>query len=118
MFNFGFFPFPYSNRSGIPLIEASSITSDGTNVIIGIANNTFARLATRGILLLRVGAAIPTGSDTLPIVISSNGDTRPLVLAGGADATGAQITGVGVYQIFYDKAANTLQLMTVGEPAA
>lgn len=118
MFPFSFYPFTYSNRFGIPLIESRSITSDGTNAIITIANNSFARLANRGILLLRVTAALPAGADALPIVISSNGETRPLILAGGANATGTQITGVGVYQIFYDKAANTLQLMTVGEPAA
>lgn len=118
MFPFNFFPFPYSNRAGIPLIESRSITSDGTNAIITIDNNTFLRLPSRGILLLRVTGALPTGADALPIVISSNGETRPLTLAGGATATGTQITGVGVYQIFYDKAANTLQLMTVGAPAA
>lgn len=118
MFPFSFYPFPYSNRAGIPLIESGSITSDGTNAIITIANNTFARLANRGILLLRITSAIPTGATTLPIVISSNGETRPLTLAGGANATGAQITGIGVYQVFYDKSANTLQLMTVGEAAA
>lgn len=117
MFPFSFFPFPYSNRIGIPLIESGSITSDGTNAIITIPNNTFARLATRGILLLKVTAAIPTAAEALPIVISSNGETRPLTLAGGANATGTQITGVGVYQVFYDKAANTLQLMTVGTAA-
>ena len=118
MFPFSFYPFPYSNRAGIPLIESRSITSDGTNAIITIANNTFARLANRGILLLRVTSAIPTEAAALPIVISSNGETRPLILAGGANATGTQITGIGVYQIFYDKCANTLQLMTVGGAAA
>lgn len=118
MFPFSFYPFAYSNKFGIPLIESGSITSDGTNAIITIANNTFARLASRGILLLRITSALPAGADALPIVLSSNGETRPLILAGGANATGAQITGVGVYQVFYDKAANTLQLMTVGEATA
>lgn len=118
MFPFSFFPFAYSNRAGIPLIESRSITSDGTNAIITIANNAFARLANRGIILLRITSPIPTGAEALPIVISSNGETRPLTLAGGANATGTQITGVGIYQIFYDKAANLLQLMTVGEAAA
>ena len=118
MFPFSFFPFPYSNRAGIPLIESGSITSDGTNAIITIPNNTFVRLATRGIILLKITSPIPTAAATLPIVISSNDETRPLTLAGGANATGTQITGVGVYQIFYDKAANTLQLMTVGSTAA
>ena len=112
------FSFPYANRAGIPLVEANSITSDGTNAIITIANNVFARLADRGILFLRVNATIPADAATLPIVISSNGESRPLTLAGGANATATQITGVGVYQIFYSKRANVLQLMTVGEPAA
>lgn len=118
MFPFIPFPFPQSNRSGIPLVEANTITSDGTNAIITIANNVFARLADRGILLLRVNGNIPADAATLPILISSNGESRPLTLAGGANATAAQITGAGVYQIFYSKRANVLQLMTVGGTAA
>ena len=118
MFPFSPFPFPYSNRAGIPLVEANTVTSDGTNVIITIANNVFARLADRGVLLLRVNTTIPSDADALPIVISTNGESRPLVLAGGANATATQITGPGVYQIFYSKRANVLQLMTFGEPTA
>ena len=118
MFPFSPFSFPSSNRAGIPLIESRSVTSDGTNAIITIANNTFIRLPDRGIILLRVDTAIPTDAASLPIVISSNGETRPLTLAGGANATAAQITGAGVYQIFYSKRANVLQLMTVGGATA
>ena len=118
MFPFSQFPFPHSNRGGIPLVEANSITSDGTNAIITIANNVFARLADRGILFLRINTTIPTDAATLSILISSNGETRPLTLAGGANATATQITGPGVYQIFYSKRANILQLMTVGEATA
>ena len=118
MFPFNPYPFPHSNRAGIPLIEANTITSDGTNVIITIANNVFARLADRGILFLRINGSIPADAATLPILISSNGESRPLTLAGGANATATEITGAGVYQIFYSKRANVLQLMTVGGTAA
>ena len=118
MFPFSPFPFPYSNRAGIPLVESISVTSDGTNAIITIRNNVFARLADRGILFLRVNAVIPVDAATLPIVISSNGESRPLTLAGGANATAAEITGPGIYQIFYSKRDNILQLMTVGGTAA
>lgn len=118
MFPFSPFPFPYSNRAGIPLVESTSVTSYGTNAIITIRNNVFARLADRGILLLRVTSAIPTAAEALPILISSNGESRPLTLAGGANATAAEITGPGVYQIFYSKRDNILQLMTVGGTAA
>ena len=118
MFPFSPFLFPHSNRNGIPLIGSRSVTSDGTNLIITIDNNVFGRLADRGILFLRITSAIPTGVETLPILISSNGESRPLTLAGGATATAAQVTGVGVYQIFYSKRENVLQLMTVGGTAA
>ncbi len=118
MFPFNPFPFPQSNRTGIPLVESTSVTFDGTNAIIAIGNNVFARLADKGILLLRVTSAIPTAAATLPILISSNGESRPLTLAGGAEATAAEITGIGVYQIFYSKRDNILQLMTVGGTTA
>lgn len=118
MFPFSPFPFPHSNRNGIPLVESRTVTSDGTNAIITIGNNVFARLADRGIILLRVTTPIPTAAAALPIVVSSNGESRPLTLAGGATATAAEITGIGVYQIFYSKRENVLQLMTVGGTAA
>lgn len=116
------FPFNFVNRRGIPLIESSSVTSDETNAIINISNNAFRFLETRGIFLFRLNTEIPAAAAALPIVFSWTGwngqdRTQPLTLVDSAPATATQITGPGVYIIYYDKSANLLQLMTFGVAA-
>lgn len=114
MFGTTNFPFNFSNRNGIPLIESNSIEATATEVTITIPNRAFRWLNGKGVILFRLNQAIPTGSETLPILFSSNDFTQPLTLIGGDNATGAQLTGTGVYLIYYDKSANLMQLMTMG----
>lgn len=113
------YPFNFANRRGIPLIESSSVTSDTTNAIINISNGTFRNLEERGVFLFRLTTAIPTAAAALPIIFSWTGinnvvRTQALTLVNGADATATQVTGPGVYLIYYDKNSNLLQLMTTG----
>jgi hypothetical protein len=108
------YPFNFVSRRGIPLIESNSAISNGTNVVIAINNGAFRYLNGKGIILFRLNTPIPEDAASLPIVLSSNGITQPLTLVGGEGATAAQLTGIGVYQIYYDKVANVLQLMTYG----
>lgn len=112
------YPFNFVNRRGISLIESSAVTADTENVAITIANRAFRYLDDRGVFLFRLNQAIPTDAAALPIVFSWSGFTQtftqPLTVVGGDAATGAQLTGTGVYLVYYDKASNTLQLMTVG----
>ena len=44
---------------------------------------------------------------------SSNDFLQTLTVLGGTAATGAQVTPTGVYLIWYDKCASTMQLLTV-----
>lgn len=113
------FPFNYANRRGIALIESSSVSSDETNAIITVSNNVFDHMETRGIFLFRLNTEIPADAAALPILFSWtswNGQTRTqaLTLVGGDPATATQVSGTGVYLIYYDKNANLLQLLTVG----
>lgn len=112
------YPFNFVNRRGISLIESSAVTADTENVTITIANRAFRYLDDRGVFLFRLNQAIPTASAALPIIFSWTGFTQtftqPLTLVNAAPATGAELTGPGVYLVYYDKASNTLQLMTVG----
>ena len=111
------YPFNFANRLGNPLIESTNITINTDNVIINIPKRAFRFLNGNGVILFRLNTALPDGAGTLPILLSSNDFTQPLTLVGGEAATAEQLTGAGIYFIYYDKVANILQLMTFG-PAA
>ena len=108
------YPFNFANRAGIPMIESSNVTVTDTNVVIGIPNRAFRFLNGTGLILFRLNTAIPQDAASLPILLSSNNFTQPLTLVGGVAATGEQLTGPGVYQIYYAKGSNLAQLMTFG----
>jgi hypothetical protein len=99
-------------------IGSKSVTSDGTNVIITVSNCAFRGLNRYGVVLFKLNTAIPTDAATLPILISSNGTRLPLKLVGGETATAAQLTGVGVYLIYFNECCGELQLLTYGVAAA
>ena len=104
------YPFNFANKMGIPMIESSSVNVTDTNVVINIPNRAFRFLSGTGLILFRLNTEIT--NTTLPILFSSNEFTQPLTLVGGVAATGADITAVGVYIIYYDKNANLMQLIT------
>ena len=113
------YPFNFAKRSGIPMIESANITVNTDNVVIGIPRRAFRSLPNNGLILFRLNTALPEDAGTLPILFASNEFTQSLTLVSGESATAEQLTGTGVYLIYYDKSCNLLQLMTVGEaPAA
>ena len=119
MFGTTRYPFNFSNRRGIPMLETSSVTVTDTNVVLNLPNRAFRWLNDKGIILLRLNTIIPEGTTgTLPVLFSSNDFTQPLTNIGGTAITAAQITGTGVYLIYYDKDANIMQLLTTEIPAA
>ena len=90
MFGSTNYPFNFSNRRGIPLIETSSITVTDDNVVINIPNRSFRWLNDKGVILLRLNQVIPDGTtDTLPVVFSYNEFTQPLTNIGGTAITAA-----------------------------
>ncbi|MEE3440518.1 hypothetical protein [Ruminococcus sp.] len=106
------YPFNFSNRLGIPLIESTNITVNTDNVVIGIPKRAFRFLNGNGVILFRLNTAIPETASTLPILFASNEFTQALTLVGGEAATATQLNGAGVYFVYYDKNANILQLMS------
>ena len=112
------YPFNFANRNGIPMIESANVNVTDTNVVINIPNRAFRFLNGTGLILFRLNTAIPEDAASLPILFSSNNFTQPLTLVGGAAATGEQLTGPGVYQIYYAKGCNLMQLMTYGPTTA
>lgn len=106
------YPNNFSNLRGIPMIASTAVDVTTDNISISIPKRAFRGLADSGIIAFRLNQEIPTSSAALPVVISSNEFTQSLTIVGGASATGSQITSVGVYLIWYDKYANTMQLLT------
>ena len=113
MFGSTRYPINFCNRNGIPMLESSSVTVGTDNVVITLPNRAFRWLNDKGVVLFRLNQPIPEGTtDTLPVVFSSNDFTQPLTNVSGTAITVAQVTGTGVYLIYYDKNANLMQLLT------
>ena len=102
------YPFNFANRNGIPMIESTNVTINDTNVVVNIPNRAFRFLSGTGLILFRLNTEI-TG--TLPIIFQSNEFTQPLTIVGGANATPTDMSGVGVYLIYYSKNGNIMQLI-------
>jgi hypothetical protein len=112
MFGITSYPFNFSNRRGIPMIESTNVTADTAAVTITLPNRAFRWLNDKGIMLFRLNQAVPESGETLPIIFSSNEFTQPLTNLGGTAITGTEMSDTGVYLIYYDKNANLMQLMT------
>lgn len=106
------YPSNFSNVRGIPMIASTSVDVTTDNVVVGIPRRAFRGLADNGILAFRLTQAIPAGGASLPVVFSSADFLQTLTTVGGTAATGSAITPAGVYLIWYDKNASTLQLLT------
>ena len=106
------YPVNFSNLRGIPMIASTSVEVTTTNVVIDIPKRAFRGLADSGIFAFRLTQEIPAGGAALPVVFSSNEFLQTLTVVGGTAATGAQVTPAGIYLVWYDKCASTMQLLT------
>ena len=105
------FPYQYANINGIPCIKTQSVVVSDTAVTFKFAPDFDGR-PFRGLILVYISDEIPTGTTTtLPVQFSMAGVTSTLTLAGGANVTVADLPGKGIYLIYYDRWADTLQLI-------
>lgn len=104
-------PFQYVNINGVPTIQSRSVNVSETSVDFKF-NPDWDRRPFRGLILVYLSEAIPEGTTTtLPIRFSMGGTTSNVTLAGGDNWTVADVPGVGVYLLYYDRLADTLQLL-------
>lgn len=109
-------PFYFSNRGGVPKIDVQSVNVTTTNVEFVLPNNAFRFLPENGLVLIRIGIAIPAGTTaTLPLVFTSNDSTQALTKVGGVELTVADLPSTGIYLLFYDKTGNQMQLLSITE---
>lgn len=102
------------NRGGIPALRSNSVTVSSTEIQYDFNNHRNVGTPFRGLLVINLAQAIPTGvTTTLPIVFTSDG-SNPLALTtyNGDAITAADITGTGIYLVWYEDQTNTLQLIS------
>ena len=105
------FPYQYCNINGLPTIKTQTVTVSDTAVTFKFAPDFDGR-PFRGLILVYISEAIPTGTTTtLPIQFSMAGTTSNVTVAGGATVTVADLPGVGIYLVYFDRWADTLQLI-------
>lgn len=105
------FPWQYTNINGIPSIKTQTVTVSDTAVTYKFAPDFDGR-PFRGLILVYISEAIPAGTTTtLPIQFSMAGTTSNVTVAGGATVTVADLPGVGIYLVYFDRWADTLQLI-------
>ena len=106
------FPWQYCNINGLPTIKAQTVVVSDTAVTFKFAPDFDGR-PFRGLILVYISEVIPEGTTTtLPIQFSMAGTTSTLTLAGGDNVTVADLPGTGIYLVYFDRWADTLQLVS------
>lgn len=103
-----------TNINGIPAISSNSVTVGTASVSFDFYNHRNIGAPYRGIIVVRLNQAIPTGTtDTLEINFTSNGgNAKTLTKFNGEVVTVADIAGTGIYLVWYEDTSDTLQLLT------
>ena len=105
------FPWQYVNINGIPTIKTQTVVVSDTAVTFKFAPDFDGR-PFRGLILVYISEAIPTGTTaTLPVQFSMAGTTSNVTVAGGAVVTVADLPGTGIYLVYFDRWADILQLI-------
>ncbi len=107
------YPYSWVNRRGSAAIGSTGVTIGTNAVVFSFKNHAFVNASYRGTIFVNLMQAIPTGTTTtLPILFETNGVTQAVTKFGGAALTVADVAGTGVYQLWFERDTNTLQLMT------
>lgn len=102
------------NVNGIPTLSSNSVSVSATQVAFDFNNHRNVGRPYRGLIVIRLAQAIPAGTtDTLPVVFTSDGGSVQTLTTFNGDAiTVADISGTGVYLVWFESQTNNLQLLT------
>lgn len=104
----------YTNRNGIPALRSLSVNVTTTDVQYDFNNHRNVGSPFRGLIIINLAQTIPAGTTgTLPIVFTSGGgNSQALTGYNGEAITVADITGTGIYIVWFESSTNTLQLVS------
>lgn len=106
-------PFTWVNRRGSAVVQTTGVTVNTDNVVFSFQNHAFVNTWYRGTVYINIAQSIPTGTTgTLPILFETNGVTQAVTKYNGDPLTVADIPGTGIYEFFFDKSTNLLQILT------
>lgn len=106
-------PYTWVNRRGSAAIASTAVAVSTTAVTFSFRNHAFVNANYRGTIYVNIAQEIPADTTgTLPIVFETNGATQAVTKYGGAALTVADLPGTGIYQFWFERDTNTLQLMT------
>ena len=97
----------------MPALRSLSVNVTATEVQFDFNNHVNVGRPFRGLIIINLAQALPTGTTgTLPIVFTS-GSTNPQALTtyDGAAVTAADFKGTGIYLVWYESQTSTLQLI-------
>lgn len=107
----GFFNNITTNAGGIAYISNTNVTvgTESVDIALGFRRG----VQPIGYITIRMANAIPSDTTTsLPVTLTLNGTTRALTLPNGTAVTVADIIGANVFEVFNDRFAGILALMT------
>lgn len=100
-----------TNPGGVPYIRTTNVTVSDTTVDLALGWSR--RELPTGYFTVRIATPVDTDvTGTLPITLTRNGITKNLTLPNGVQVNAADLVGVQVIQVFYDKFSNILALMS------
>ena len=106
-------PYTWVNRNGSAAIASTGVKVNTSDVVFTFKNHAFVNANYRGTIFVNLRQAIPTGTTgTLPILFETNGATQAVSKFNGEPLTVADVQGTGVYQFWFERDTNTLQMMS------
>lgn len=101
------------NVNGLPCINSTGVAVSTSNVTYSFDNSREIPFA--GLVLVRLQQAVPTGTTgTLPVLFGN----VPLTGFNGEPVTAANLSGTGIYVVYYNSRSKLLQLLTGITPTA
>lgn len=104
------------NVNGIPTISSQSVSVNtaGDTVSFDFLNHPNVGAPYRGLLIVRLAQAIPTGTATTAEVVftTDGGSNTPAYGYDNKPLTVANLRGTGIYLFWYESQTRNLQLIT------